>query len=69
MGHQATATHPSRDYRTQVNPIRDDRQTRYMREPEAVKVVLACCSNEEYAQRTAKPDEVKGYYVPGYLAA
>jgi hypothetical protein len=32
-------------------------------------VVLAPCSDEEYAQRIAKPDEVKGYYVPGYLAA
>jgi len=37
--------------------------------PEPVTVVLAPCSDEEYAQRIAKPDEVKGYYVPGYLAA
>ena len=38
------------------------------RSPEAT-VVLAPCSNEEYADRTAKSDEVKGYIVPGYLAA
>jgi len=38
-------------------------------EAEPVTVVLAPCSDEEYAQRIAKPDEVKGYYVPGYLAA
>jgi hypothetical protein len=37
--------------------------------PKPVTVVLAPCSNEEYARRIAKPDEVKGYYVPGYLAA
>jgi hypothetical protein len=37
--------------------------------PEPVTVVLAPCSDEEYAQRIAKKDEVKGYYVPGYLAA
>jgi len=37
--------------------------------PELVTVVLAPCSDEEYAQRIAKPDEVKGYHVPGYLAA
>jgi hypothetical protein len=36
---------------------------------EPVRVVLACCSDEEYARRIAKDDEVKGYYVPGYLAA
>jgi hypothetical protein len=34
-----------------------------------VTVVLAPCSDEEYARRIAKRDEVKGYYVPGYLAA
>jgi hypothetical protein len=39
------------------------------RRPEPVTVVLAACSDEEYAQRTAKRDEVKGYHVPGYLAA
>jgi len=38
-------------------------------EPEPVTVILTCCSDEEYAQRTAKSDEVKGYIVPGYLAA
>jgi len=37
--------------------------------PEPVAVVLTCCSDEEYAQRIAKSDEVKGYIVPGYLAA
>jgi hypothetical protein len=37
--------------------------------PEQLTVVLACCSDEEYKQRIAKDDEVKGYYVPGYLAA
>jgi hypothetical protein len=31
--------------------------------------VLAPCSDEEYARRIAKSNEVKGYYVPGYLAA
>jgi hypothetical protein len=39
------------------------------RKPEPVTVVIACCSDEEYAQRIAKSDEVKGYIVPGYLAA
>ena len=39
------------------------------RKPEPVTVVLACCSDEEYAQRIAKSGEVKGYVVPGYLAA
>jgi hypothetical protein len=39
------------------------------RKPELGTVVLACCSDEEYAQRIAKSDEVKGYVVPGYLAA
>jgi hypothetical protein len=39
------------------------------RQPEPVTLVLAPCTDEEYAQRTAKKDEVKGYYVPGYLAA
>jgi hypothetical protein len=37
--------------------------------PESVTVILTCCSDEEYAQRIAKSDEVKGYIVPGYLAA
>jgi hypothetical protein len=37
--------------------------------PEPVTVVLTPCSNEEYAQRTAKKDEVRDYIVPGYLAA
>jgi hypothetical protein len=37
--------------------------------PEPVTVILAGCSDEEYAQRIAKSDEVKGYIVPGYLAA
>lgn len=32
-------------------------------------VTLPCCSDEEYAQRIAKSDEVKGYVVPGYLTA
>ena len=39
------------------------------RQPEPVTVTLTCCSDEEYAQRIAKSDEVKGYIVPGYLAA
>jgi hypothetical protein len=39
------------------------------RKPETVTVVLSCCSDEEYAQRIAKSDEIKGYHVPGYLAA
>jgi hypothetical protein len=39
------------------------------RKPEAVSVILTCCSDEEYAQRIAKSDEIKGYIVPGYLAA
>jgi hypothetical protein len=37
--------------------------------PEQATVILACCNDEEYAQRIAKSDEVKGYVVPGYLAA
>ena len=37
--------------------------------PEPVTVVLPCCSDEEYAQRIAKSDEVRDYVVPGYLAA
>ena len=37
--------------------------------PEPVTAVLNCCSDEEYAQRTAKRDEVRDYIVPGYLAA
>ncbi|HUB37279.1 MAG TPA: hypothetical protein VMA72_00345 [Streptosporangiaceae bacterium] len=37
--------------------------------PEPATVVLTCCSDEEYAQRIAKSNEVKGYIVPGYLAA
>ena len=69
MGYQATATHTGHDYGTQVSPVQDNSPARYTRKPEPVKVVLACCSNEEYARRTAKPDEVRGYYVPGYLAA
>jgi hypothetical protein len=40
-----------------------------LREPEPGSVILACCSDEEYAQRIAKSHEVKGYVVPGYLAA
>jgi hypothetical protein len=39
------------------------------RKPEPVSVILTCCSDEEYAERIAKSDEVKGYMVPGYLAA
>jgi hypothetical protein len=39
------------------------------RKPEPVSVILTCCSDEEYAERIAKSDEVKGYRVPGYLAA
>jgi hypothetical protein len=42
---------------------------RIVRKPQAVTVVLTPCSAEEYAERTAKSDEVKGYIVPGYLAA
>jgi hypothetical protein len=37
--------------------------------PEPATVVLPCCSDEEYAQRIAKSDEVRDYIVPGYLAA
>jgi hypothetical protein len=37
--------------------------------PEPDTVILTPCSDEEYADRTAKSDEVKGYIVPGYLAA
>jgi hypothetical protein len=40
-----------------------------VRQPERVTVTLECCSEEDYAQRIAKPNEVKGYIVPGYLAA
>jgi hypothetical protein len=36
---------------------------------EPVTAVLTPCSDEEYAQRTAKRDEVRDYIVPGYLAA
>ena len=39
------------------------------RQPEPVSATLTCCSDEEYAERIAKSDEVKGYMVPGYLAA
>jgi hypothetical protein len=39
------------------------------RKPEPVSVILRCCSDEEYAERIAKSNEVKGYMVPGYLAA
>ena len=39
------------------------------RKPEQGTVILASCSDDEYAQRIAKTDEVKGYIVPGYLAA
>jgi hypothetical protein len=39
------------------------------RKPAPVTAILTCCSDEEYAQRIAKRDEVKGYIVPGYLAA
>ena len=38
-------------------------------QPEPVTVILTCCTDEEYAQRIAKSHEVKGYIVPGYLAA
>jgi hypothetical protein len=37
--------------------------------PQPVRVVLPCCSDEEYAQRIAKPNEARDYFVPGYLAA
>jgi hypothetical protein len=30
---------------------------------------LPVVSDDEYRERTAKPAEVKGYLVPGYLAA
>jgi hypothetical protein len=36
---------------------------------ESVSAILTCCSDEEYAERIAKSDEVKGYIVSGYLAA
>jgi hypothetical protein len=39
------------------------------RKPEPVTAILTRCSDEEYAERIAKSDEVKGYIVPGYLAA
>jgi len=39
------------------------------RKAEPVTVVLTCCTDEEYALRIAKSNEVKGYIVPGYLAA
>jgi hypothetical protein len=39
------------------------------RKPEPVSAILTCCSDEEYAERIAKSDEVKGYIVSGYLAA
>jgi hypothetical protein len=67
--YQATATHAGHGRSTQVSPVQDGRRTRHLQKPESVNVVIACCSREEYAQRTAKPDEVRGYYVPGYLAA
>jgi len=38
------------------------------RKPETV-TVLPCCSDDEYAQRIAKSDEVRDYIVPGYLAS
>jgi hypothetical protein len=37
--------------------------------PELATISLPVCSDEEYAQRTAKRDEARDYYVPGYLAA
>ena len=37
--------------------------------PEPVTVVLPCCTDDEYAERTPKRDEVRDYIVPGYLAA
>ena len=37
--------------------------------PERATVILAVCSDEEYAQRIAKSDEARDYQVPGYLAA
>jgi hypothetical protein len=37
--------------------------------PESVTVVLPCCTEEEYARRTAKAEQVRDYIVPGYLAA
>jgi hypothetical protein len=39
------------------------------RKPEQASDILTCCSDEEYAERIAKSHEVKGYFVPGYLAA
>jgi hypothetical protein len=38
-------------------------------EPEPAAAILAVCSDEEYAQRIAKSEEARDYYVPGYLAA
>jgi len=37
--------------------------------PEPVTVVLPCCTDEEYARRTAKAEQVRDYIVPGFLAA
>jgi regulator of extracellular matrix RemA (YlzA/DUF370 family) len=67
--YQASATPEGHGRSTQVSPAQNGRRTRYVQKPESVNVVISCCSREEYAQRTAKRDEVKGYYVPGYLAA
>jgi len=44
------------------------RQPTVVREPEPV-TVLPCCSDDEYARRIAKSEEVRDYIVPGYLAA
>jgi len=38
-------------------------------EPESVTVVIPCCTEEEYARRIAKAEQVRDYIVPGYLAA
>jgi hypothetical protein len=38
------------------------------RQDTAKTYYLPVASDEEYARRTAKPEEVRGYFVPGYLA-
>ena len=52
-----------------MTPTPATNTSRAASEPEPVTVVLPCCSDDEYAQRIAKSDEVRDYLVPGYLAA
>jgi hypothetical protein len=54
-GESAMTRRPATNTRTAVSK----------REP--ATVILAVCSEEEYAQRTAKSDEARDYYVAGYL--